>query len=40
MICNLAAPAFVLADFYPPLCFVKFIGFTLAVSRTFKKVSM
>ena len=40
MICNLIVPAFIQADFYPPLCFVKFIGFTLAVSTAFKKGSM
>ena len=40
MICNPVAPAFVLADFYPPFSFVKFIGFTLAVSTAFKKGSM
>ena len=39
-ICNPVAPAFVLADFYPPFSFVKFIGFTLAVSTAFKKGSM
>ena len=39
-ICYLVAPAFGLSDFYPPLCFVKFIGFTLAVSTAFKKGSM
>ena len=35
-----SCPAFGLADFYPPPCFVKFIDFTLAVSTAFKRGSM
>ena len=33
-------PGFRSGGFYPPPCFVKFIGFTLAVSTGFKKGSM
>ncbi len=36
MICDPVAPAFVLADFYPPLCFVKFIGFVRAGPAAFR----
>ena len=35
-ICNPVAPAFVLADFYPPPCFVKFIGYVRADPAAFR----
>ena len=36
MICKLVASAFVLADFYPPPCFVKFIGYVWASPAAFR----
>ena len=35
-ICNPVAPAFVLADFYPPFSFVKFIGYVRAGPAAFR----
>ena len=35
-ICNPVAPAFVLADFYRPPCFVKFIGYVRAGPAAFR----
>ncbi len=36
MICNPVAPAFVMADFYPPPCFVKFIGYVRVGPAAFR----
>ena len=36
MICNPVVPAFVQEDFYPPLCFVKFIGYVRAGLAAFR----
>ena len=36
MICKLVASAFVLADFSPPPCFVKFIGYVWASPAAFR----
>ena len=36
MICKLVASAFVLADFYPPPCFVKFIVYVWASPAAFR----